>query len=169
MSDAETDEAAMPAPSGAWRYGVLAVVAGASLLAGGLYAYDHLPHPAPVGYTWIVWTDPHATGDISIGAAGTQLHFQIMHRQPDTTTFRLSAVWLGSRSRPLAKPLTLDIGPDRTFRGALFIPPLPDGCTYRIVVALTAPQQVDPLTRKPQTWSINADVRDPGKSLKTCR
>jgi hypothetical protein len=55
------------------------------------------------------------------------------------------------------------IGPDQTFQGALFVPPLPDGCTYRIVITLTAAQRADP-----QTWSINADVHDPGKSTKTC-
>ena len=61
------------------------------------------------------------------------------------------------------------IGPDRTFHGTLSVPPLPDGCTYRIVVALTAAQQINPLTKKQQVWSINADVRDPGKSTEACR
>ena len=140
-----------------------------SLLAGGLYAYDHLPHPAPAGYTWMAWTGPPIKGDIAIGSAGTKLGFQIVHHQSDTTTFKLSAAWLGSTSRPLAKPLTFSIGPNQTFRGALFVPPLPDGCTYRIVVALTAARQIDPLTKKPQTWSINADVHDPSKSSKTCK
>jgi hypothetical protein len=78
-------------------------------------------------------------------------------------------VWLGSPSRPLAKTLTLNIGPDRTLHAALFVPPLPDGCTYRIEVVLTSTRQIDPLTKKPKTWSIDADVHDPSKSLKKCK
>jgi hypothetical protein len=172
LSDAEVSDATMPAVARRGRgayYGVLAVVAGASLLVGGLYAYEHLPHPAPVGYTWIAWTGPQIKGDIAIGSAGSPLHFQIVHHQPGRTAFRLSAAWLGSTSQPMAKPLTLSIGPDQTFHGAVFIPPLPNGCIYRIVVALTAVRQIDPLTKKPQIWSINADVQDPGKSSRTCK
>lgn len=147
-------------------YAFLAVVAGVVLLAGGLYASDHLPQPAPTGYTWMAWTKPPTTRDIPIGPGGTKLSFQIVHRQPDTTTFRLNAEWLGDPSRPLAQPVTLNIGPNQTFRGALYVPALPNGCTYRIVVALTAAGQPTP---KPQTWSINADVHDPSKSPKTCK
>lgn len=168
-SEAEANYAHTPAVRGAGFYGILAVVAGVSLLTGGLYAYDHLPGPAPVGYTWMAWTGPQVKGDIAVDSAGTDLHFQIVHRQSDKTLFRLTAAWLGSPSQPLAKPLTFSIGPDQTFRGALFVPPLPDGCTYRIVVALTAAQQIDPLTKKPRTWSIDADVHDPNKSTKTCK
>jgi hypothetical protein len=167
LSDAEVSDARTPAAARRGRgayYGVLAVVAGVSLLAGGLYAYEHLGHPAPVGYTWIAWTGPPVKGAITVGSAGTDLHFQIVHHQRATSTFQLSASWLGNPSRPLARSLTVHIGPNQTFQGALFVPPLPDGCTYRIVVTLTAAaQHVDP-----QTWSINADVHDPGKSLKTC-
>jgi hypothetical protein len=167
LFDAEADEAETPMAVGdTGYYAFLAVVAGMVLLAGGLYAYDHLPQPAPTGYTWIAWTKPPTTRDIPIGSAGTRLSFQIVHRQSDTTTFRLNAEWLGNPSRPLAKPLTLSIGPNQTFRGALYVPPLPNGCTYRIVVALTAAGQPTP---KPQTWSINADVYDPSKSPKTCK
>jgi hypothetical protein len=172
LSEAEVSEAERPASTrwgGGVYYAVPAVVAGVSLLAGGLYAYDHLPHPAPVGYTWIAWTGPQIKGNIAVGSTGTSLHFQIVHHQSDTTAFRLSAAWLGNTSQPLAKPLTLSIGPDRTFQGAVFIPPLPTGCTYRIVVVLTAARQINPLTKKPQTWSINADVHDPHKSSKTCK
>jgi hypothetical protein len=140
-----------------------------SLLAGGLYAYDHLPHPPPAGYTWLAWTGPQIKGDISVGPAGTKLSFQIVHHQPDTAAFRLSALWESNNPRPLASPVTVSVGPNRTFQGALLVPPLPDGCTYRIVVALTAARQLDPLTKKPRTWSINADVRDPGKPAKTCQ
>jgi hypothetical protein len=166
LSDAEASDAGAPAGARRGRgpyYGVLAVVAGISLLAGGLYAYEHLPHPAPVGYTWMAWTGPQVKGPIAIGSAGGDLHFQIVHHQRDTTAFRLSASWLGSPSRPLAKSLTVRIGPNQTFQGTLFVPPLPDGCAYRIVVTLTA-QHTDP-----QSWSINADVHDPGQSRKTCK
>jgi hypothetical protein len=170
LSHAEVSDSQTPAAarSGGY-YAILAIVAGVSLLGGGLYAYDHLPHPAPVGYTWITWTGPKIESDVTVGSAGTRLSFQIVHHQSDTTTFRLSAAWLGSSSRPLAKPVTLSIGPDQTFRGTLFVPPLPDGCTYRIVVALTATRQIDPLTNQQQSWSINADIHDPNKSLKTCK
>ena len=169
-SDAEADDAETPtAVRGAGYYPVVAVVAGVSLLTGGLYAYDRLPHPAPVGYTWMAWTDPSSKGDIAVGSAGTTLSFQIVHHQSDTTTFTLSAAWQGSSSRPLAPPVTFSIGPEQTFRGGLFVPPLPDGCTYRILVALSAARQIHPLTKKPQAWTINADVHDPGKSLKTCK
>jgi hypothetical protein len=142
-------------------YGMAAVVAGAGLLAGGVYAYESLPHPAPAGYTWMAWTGPQIKGPIAIGSVGTDLRFEIVHRQPDTTTFRLSAVWLGSPSRPLAKSVIFRIGPNRTFQGTLFVPPLPDGCTYRIVVTLATPA----LPKNSQTWSINADVYDPAKKV----
>ena len=170
LSDAEANVAKTRAATRReGYYAILATIVGVSLLGGGLYAYDHLPHPAPTGYTWMAWTSPQIKGDIAIGSAGAKLGFQIVHHQSDTTNFRLSAVWLGTPSVPLAKSLTLSIGPNRTFRGAIFVPPLPDGCTYRIVVALTATRQIDPLTKKPQTWSINADIHETGKSLKTCR
>jgi hypothetical protein len=149
-------------------YGILAIVAGVSLLVGGVYAYEHLPHPAPVGYTWIAWTGPRVEGDIHVGANGTHLRFQIVHHETDVTEFRLSAGWLGTTLKPLAKPLTFTMGPDKIFNGALFVPPLPDGCTYRIVVTLTAPRHVDVQTKEGHTWSINADIRDPSKPSKTC-
>ena len=167
-ADLSDTDARKPAPVVNGGYCAIAVVAGVSLLAGGLYVFDHLPHPAPVGYTWMAWAAPPITGDIPIGSAGKELRFQILHHQSDTTTFQLSADWLASPSRPLAKSLILSIGPNRSFQGALFVPPLPNGCTYRIVVTLTAIRQIDPLTNKPQTWSINVDVHDPSKSLKTC-
>jgi hypothetical protein len=150
-------------------YGIAAVVAGAALLGGGLYAYERLPHPVPVGYTWMAWTGPHISGPVAVGSAGTDLRFQIVHHQSGTAIFRLSAMWLGSPPRVLANPLTVRIGPDRTFQGTLFIPPLRDGCTYRIVVALTTAPQIDPLIKQTQSWSINADVYEPGKSSKTCK
>jgi hypothetical protein len=150
-------------------YAILASAAGIGLLGGGLYVYDHGSHPAPAGYTTMAWAGPEIKGGIPVGSAGTELHFQIVHHQSNTTIFRLGAVWLGTPSRPLAKSLTLRIGPNRTFHGSLFVPPLPNGCTYRIVVSLTAARQIDPLTKQPPTWSINVDVYAPGKSLKTCK
>ena len=81
-----------------------------------------------------------------------------------SAAFRLSAVWLSSPPEALAKSLTLSIGPNQTFHGTLFIPPLPDGCTYRIVVTLTPVQRAG----QPQSWTLNADVHDPHEPLKTC-
>jgi hypothetical protein len=170
LSDAEVNVAEMPMESRrSGSYVVLAGVTGVCLLAGAVYTYDHLPHPSPVGYTYMDWIKPSVRGTIEVGSTGTKLHFQIVHRQSDTTKFQLSAVWLGHPSRPLAKSVTFRVGPNQTFRGALFVPPLPNRCTYRIVVALTAFGQLDSLTKQPQTWSINADVHDPNKSLKACK
>jgi hypothetical protein len=117
----------------------------------------------------MAWTGPAAQRDIAIGSTGTELSFQIVHHQSDNTTFKLSAWWLGTPSQPLAKSVTLSVGTNQTYQGTLFVPQLPNGCTYRIVVSLTAARQIDPLTKKPQTWSINADVHDPTKSSRTCR
>jgi hypothetical protein len=170
LSQDETDEAEEPASVGSSViYTLVAIVAGISLLAGGLYAYDHLPRPAPVGYTYMAWTDPaQFADDISIGPAGSELHFQIVHHQSDTTTFQLSAELLGTPSQPLASPATMNLGPNQTFQGVLFVPSPPNGCTFRLVVTITAPGQIDSLTKKPQTWSINADIRDSTKSARKC-
>jgi hypothetical protein len=163
LFDAEADEVETSATGKGSYYTVIALVGGISLLAGGVYAYDRLPHPAPTGYTWMAWTRPPSNGDIDISPTGTRLSFRIVHNQSNTATFKLSAAWQGGHSRPLAKPLTLSVGPNRTFRGSLFVPPLPDGCTYRIVVVLTAARQINALDGSRQTWSINADVHDPRK------
>lgn len=151
------------------RQALVAAIAGVILLASALYAYDRLPHPAPSGYTWMAWTGPRIDRAVAIGSRGSRLHFEIVHRQDGSGRFRLSAMWLAKPAVPLAKPVTLTIGPNRKFNGVLFIPPLPDGCTYRIVVDLTAPRQIDPLTKKVQSWSINVDVRDPRKPSKACK
>ena len=170
MSAAETAAANAPAAIGtAGSYAVAAAVAGVSLLAGGLYTYDHLRQPAPTGYTSMAWTGRPITGVLSIGSTGKTLHFQIVHHEPETTSFRLSAIWLTNPLRPLAKTLNFSIGPDQKFQGALLVPPLPDGCIYRIGVALTATRQLDPLTNNLQTWSINVEVHDPAKSKKRCQ
>jgi hypothetical protein len=147
----------------------VALAAGATLLGAGLYTYDHLPRPAPTGYTWIAWTGQQVKNGVVVSSPGTKLAFRIVHHQSDTTNFRLTAAWLGTRTQPLAKSLAFSIGPGKTFQGALVVPPIPNGCTYRIVVTLTAIRQIDPMNKKPETWSINADVRDPGKSLKACK
>jgi hypothetical protein len=169
-SDAETFDAETTAPvRGSVYLAAVAAVAGISLLAGGLYMYDHSSHPVSAGYTWMDWTGAPVTSSITIESGGSRLNFEIIHHQANATTFNLSAAWLGIHLTPLAKSLTLRIGPNQTFHGALFIPPLPNGCTYRVVVELTAVNQMDPLTKKPQTWSINADVYDPSKSTKTCK
>ena len=148
---------------------IVALVAGLSLIGGGAYVYDRLPHPALTGYTWMAWTGPPIKGVMAIGPAGTRLPFQVVHRQPGTATFRLTATWLGTPSQLLAGPLTMTVGANQTVHGALVVPPPPDGCTYRIVVTLTATRQAAPLPRQPQTWSLNADVDEPGKSRKTCQ
>lgn len=150
-------------------HALIAVVAGASLLAGAVYVYDRLPSPAPVGYTWLAWTDQPVQNGIPVGSAGSRLTFYIVHHEPDATTFQLSAAWLGTSSRPLAAPVTFTVGPDQTFHGSLFVPPLSDKCIYRIVVSLTTARQINPLTKKAQSWSINADVRGQAKSSKTCK
>jgi hypothetical protein len=171
-SIAEADEAQTSGPTGgAGLYAVLAVVAGASLLAGGVYAYEHLPRPAPTGYTWMAWTKPQGKGAIAIGSGGAKLGFQIVHRESNTTAFRLSAAWAGTPPRPLAKSLTLRIGPNKTFKGTLFVPQLPDGCSYRLVMVLTAAPHghISSMTNKVRTWSVNADVHDPAKSSKKCQ
>ena len=165
--DAQTD-VAQASTAGSWSYAIAAIIGGLSLLAGGAYAVDHFDRPAPVGYTWIAWSGPQITGVLNLSPAGNTLPFQIVHQQPGTAAFTLEADWLGTPSRPMAGPLALTIGPDQTFHGDLFIPPLKNGCTYRIVVTLTAAQPTANPADDPQTWSINADVRDPAKSVKTC-
>jgi hypothetical protein len=143
-------------------YSLAAVAAGIGLLAGGVFAYDHLSHPAPVGYTWMAWTGKPIKGTMSV-SGGTELHFEIVHHQSGSTTFHLAAEWFGKATQPLAKPLTFSMGQNQTFQGTLYVPALPTGCIhriYRIVMTLTASHQTDPLTKKPQTWSIDADVQD---------
>ncbi len=103
QSDVETDDETSAASRNSGYYSIVAAMAGVSLLAGGLYAYDRLPHPAPTGYTWMAWTGPAAQGDIAIGSTGTELSFQIVHHQSDNTTFKLSAWWLGTPSQRLGE------------------------------------------------------------------
>jgi hypothetical protein len=160
--------AARPAAERAGYYSVVAVLAGTGLLAGGWYAYDRLPRPAPTGYTWLSWADQPASGNIRVGDGGSKLRFEIVHHQPSPATFRLTALWAGAPSPPLAGPLTLHIGPGKTFHGALFVPPLPDGCTYRLVLTLAAAPPAGSPAKEPHTWSINADVHAGGKHTPGC-
>lgn len=155
-------------PAAAPFYAIVAVAAGLSLLAGGVYLQAHLPHPARAGYTWIAWEHPQGTGEFTIGPAGAELPFEIFHRQAGATTYQLSAAWQGGPSGSLAKPMAVRLGPNQTFHAALFIPPLPIGCAYRVVITLIASRQHDPFTKKPQRWSINAGVHGQGKPRKTC-
>jgi hypothetical protein len=167
-SEADDPGVSVPARERGHFYVVAAAVFGLALLGCGVYAEDHLSHPAPVGYTWMAWTGARIERPVPVGPRGRKLSFQIVHRQPGTTTFTLKATWLSSsHSHLLARPMTLRIGPDRTVRGALFVPPLHDGCIYRIVLAMTA-RQIDPLTKRRQQWFINADIREQGKSVKAC-
>jgi hypothetical protein len=165
---AERNDAQAPVSRGAGLYCAAAVVAGVCLLGGGLYAYDHHPQPAAAGYTMLDWAGLPPTGNVTISAAGARLGFQIVRHGPGTGTYLLSAAWLGSPPRPLAAPVTVRVGSGRTYRGALFVPSPPDGCIYRIEMTLTAARQSDPLTRQPQSWSLDADVRDPSKPSKKC-
>jgi hypothetical protein len=164
----ETGPAARPATAGGIRYALVAAVAGLALLAGAAYARDHLPHPAPVGYTWLAWTGPQVKGVLPIGADGRTIPFQVVHHERGTVTFQLTADWQGSPQRVLAGPQTFTVGPERTFRGTLFVPPLPNGCVYRVVLTLSRLNPAGSASAKPQTWSINADVRTPGKPLRRC-
>jgi hypothetical protein len=170
QSQAEANDVDTPgwARTEVW-FAILAMILGTTLLGGGLYIYDHSQHPTPAGYTTIDWTGSRIDGDVAVGPTGSKLSFEIVHHQSNTATFRLSAAWLGTPSRPLVKPLILTIGPNQTFKGSLFVPPLPDGCPYRIVLSLDATRHIDPLTKKRQIWSIDANVHDPSKSLETCR
>lgn len=153
--------AGAPAATGTRYYALAAGLAGVSLLVGGVFTWDHIHHPAPAGYTWLAWTGPPHYGAISTGPAGRTLPFEIVHRQHTTGTFQVQAVWQTSPPRPLAKPMTVRIGPEQTFRGALFVPRVPNGCSYRVVVTVTGAGRLDPLTRLPPSWSINATVHGP--------
>jgi hypothetical protein len=144
---------------GGWRYALAATVAGASLLAGGIYGWDHVHHPAGAGYTWLAWTGPRTGAAMGTGQAGRKLRFEIVHRQRGTGTFQVRAAWQSTSSRPLAKPVTVRIGPEQTFHGVLSVPPIPEGCTDRVVITVTGIGQHDPLTKQPPTWSINASVQ----------
>jgi len=148
-----------PAATYTRYYPLAALVAGASLLAAGVFTWDHIHHPAAPGYTWLSWTGPPHDGVIGIGPAGRTLPFELVDRQHAAGTFRIQAMWQGSPPRPLAKPETVRVGAGQTLRAGVFVPRVPDACSYRIVVTITGVGQLDSLTKRPQSWSINADVR----------
>jgi len=148
-----------PAATYTRYYPMAAVVAGASLLIAGVFTWDHIHHPAAPGYTWLAWTGPPHNGVINIGPAGRTLPFELVDRQHGAGTFRVQAMWQGSPPRPLAKPETVRVGPGQTLRAAVFVPRVPNACSYRIVVTITGVGQTDALTKRPQSWSVNADVR----------
>jgi hypothetical protein len=145
-------------------YLLAAVAAGAVLLAGGTYAYLHAPHPTPTGYTWIAWSGKQVAGVIPVGASGMTMPFEIDYQQPDTAAFRLTAFWTGTgQPHSLATPVSFRIDPGKTMHGVLAIPPPPGGCTYRVVVTLTELGQAHP-----QSWSVNADVRNQARRQNAC-
>jgi hypothetical protein len=150
-------------------YAIVAVAAGLSLLVGGVYLQAHLSHPAPAGYTWLAWEHPQGTGEFTVGPAGSRLPFEIVQRQAGLTSFQVSAAWQGRPAGSLAKPMALRLGPNQTFHATLLVPPLPRGCTNRVVITLTATRQLDPYTRRSQSWSINAGVQGRGRPRKTCQ
>jgi hypothetical protein len=145
-------------------YHVAAVAGGILLLVGGTYSYVHGSLPAPADYTWIAWSGPQVTGIISVGASGTSLPFTIEHHEATSGEYKLTATW-GSSTQPhaLAKPVTLQLAPERTLNGRLSIPAPPGGCTYRLVVTLT---QLHGAAQK--SWFINADVRQRGARVNGC-
>jgi hypothetical protein len=149
-------------------YIVAALIWGICLLAGAVVAYDHLPRPASPGYTYIAWTGTQDYQNVSVGPTGAELRFQIVNQQPGRDLYKLTGEWLSSPPRQLAAPMNLIIPVGQTFHGSLSVPPLPNGCTYRIVVELTAAGQINHATSKPQTWSIDADVQNPSKPAKPC-
>jgi len=155
-----------PARAGALPVAVAAIV-GVGLLGGGVYAFEHHQGPAAPGYTWLAWSGPQPD-DLALGGHGGQLRFEIVHHQGLPATYKLAAAWLGRPSRTLAPPVTFTVGPDQTYHGSLSIPALPDRCTYRLELVLTAEHQVDPLTRGTPTWTINADVHGTGPASRTC-
>jgi hypothetical protein len=168
LSDAEVQAAQAPQARSGALYIATAAVVGAGLLGGGVYAYQHHRGPAAPGYTWLAWTGRPTAGDIALPSHGAQLPFEIVHHQGRATSFRLTATWLGSPSRTLAPPVTFTVGPDQTYHGSLTVPALPDRCTYRLQLVLTAGHQIDPLTKGTPTWTINADVYQPGQAPRSC-
>lgn len=150
--------ASRPAATYTRYYSLAAVVAGASLLIAGVFTWDHIHHPAAPGYTWLAWTGPTHPGVINIGPAGRTLPFELVDRQHGAGTFRVQATWQ-SPPRPLAKPEIVRLRAGQTLRAAVFVPGLPSACSYRIVITITGVGQIDSLTKRPQSWSVNANVR----------
>jgi hypothetical protein len=168
LSDAEVQAAQAPQARSGALYVAIAAAVGVGLLGGGAYAYEHHRGPAAPGYNWLAWTGRPTAGSIALPSHGAQLPFEIVHHQGRATSFRLTATWLGRPSRTLAPPVTFTIGPDQTYHGTLTVPTLPDRCTYRLQLVLAAAHQIDPLTKGPATWTIDADVYQPGQAPRSC-
>jgi O-antigen/teichoic acid export membrane protein len=144
-------------------------IAGLILLFGGVYYYEHVPHPASPGYTELAWTNAGQRDTVAVGPAGTTLKFEVISQQSTRTRFRLTAEWEGAAlARRLAAPITFSMGPNVTYNGSLFVPPPADGCMYRVVVSMVAIGQMDPLTGHQASWSINANVHKQGSSGNAC-
>ena len=47
----------------------------------------------------MAWTGPRVAGPIKVSSSGADLHFQIVHRESATTTFRVTATWAGTPPR----------------------------------------------------------------------
>lgn len=137
------------------------------LLFGGVYYYQHIPHPAAPGYAELAWTNVGRQNTVAIGPAGSRLTFEIISEQAQTR-FRLSAEWEGRSSRVLAAPVTFSMGPDKTYHGSLFVPSPANSCMYRVVLTMVAVGQKDPLTGHQRTWTLNANVHEQGVSGNAC-
>lgn len=138
-------------------YSASAIVIGLSILAASVYTWDHIGHPAPVGYTAIAWTGVRDNGIVAIGRGGKDLTFEIVHRQPGVGAYSLEAAFMGQPSRPIAGPLRIKVAPDKTLTGRLHVPSFNSGCTYRLIVTLTGLQPIS-AHAKASSWSINLNV-----------
>jgi hypothetical protein len=158
-ADAPDDDTSQPGAQQrrAIYYSVGAIAVGLSILAASVYTWDHIGHPAPAGYTAIAWTGVRNNGVVAIGRGGKDLTFKIIHRQPDTGAYSLEAGFVGQPPRVIAGPLPLRAGPDKTLAGRLHVPSLDTGCTYRLIVTLTA-QQPHAAHAHARSWSINLNV-----------
>jgi hypothetical protein len=145
-----------------------AVVAGFGLLCGGVYFYDRLPHPVPGDYTQLAWTRISDQSTVAVGPSGVRVSFKVTSQEPTPTHFRLSSEWEGMPARPLSKPVTFTLDPNKTLTGMLLVPPPADQCTYRIVLTLVAVGERDPLTAHQPTSTISANVHKLDKSGRAC-
>jgi hypothetical protein len=137
------------------------------LLFGGVYYYEHGPHPASRGYAELGWTNVGQQDTVAVGSAGSHLEFEIISQQ-SLTRFRLSAEWEGRSSHVLAAPVTFSMGMDKTYHGSIFVPSPADSCMYRVVLTMVAIGQRDPLTGHQQTWTLNANIHKQGVSRDAC-